>query len=74
LSLLYFSCHFFFVFVVEIKGAIHVHSVDPEQSPAANLVMPNQDSVVLISSAANFSHPQYDESATSRMFLHVVAL
>ncbi|KAM0836829.1 hypothetical protein ACQ4PT_062061 [Festuca glaucescens] len=51
---------------IEIRGAIHVHSLDPEQSPSANLIIPNQDSVFSISSAADFSHPHYDESATSR--------
>jgi hypothetical protein len=68
MPLLYVSYHFFSVFVVEIKGAIPVHSVDPKQSPSSNLVIPNQDSVVSISSPANFSHPHYDESATSSMF------
>ncbi|KAM0835890.1 hypothetical protein ACQ4PT_062659 [Festuca glaucescens] len=51
---------------IEIRGAIPVHSLDPKQSPSANLIITNQDSVVSISSAADFSHPHYDESATSR--------
>ncbi|KAM0920016.1 hypothetical protein ACQ4PT_007794 [Festuca glaucescens] len=51
---------------IEIRGAIPIHSLDPEQSPSANLIIPNQDTVVSISSAADFSHPHYDKSATSR--------
>jgi hypothetical protein len=70
-TLIFLLSHF--SFVVEFKGDVPVHNVDPQQSPAANLFMPNQDSVVIVSSAANFSHPQYDESATSSMFLLVVA-
>jgi hypothetical protein len=65
-TLICFLSFIFSVFVVEIKGDIPVHSVDIE--PSANLVIPNQDSVVSISSEANFSHPHYDESATSSMF------
>ncbi|KAM0919396.1 hypothetical protein ACQ4PT_008298 [Festuca glaucescens] len=51
---------------IDIRDAKPVHSLDPKQSPPANLIIPNQDSVVSISSAADFSHPHYDESATSR--------
>jgi hypothetical protein len=46
-------CHF----VVDIRDAKLVHSIDPKQSPSANLP-----------SVADFSHPYYDESATSSMF------
>ncbi|KAM0868672.1 hypothetical protein ACQ4PT_041161 [Festuca glaucescens] len=51
---------------IEIRDAKPVHSLDPEQTPSANLMIPKQDSVVSISSASDFSHPHYDESATSR--------
>ncbi|KAM0907139.1 hypothetical protein ACQ4PT_016308 [Festuca glaucescens] len=51
---------------IEIRDAKPIHSLDPEKTPSANLIIPKQDSVVSISSAADFSHPHYDESATSR--------
>ncbi|KAM0912822.1 hypothetical protein ACQ4PT_012559 [Festuca glaucescens] len=51
---------------IEIRDAKLVHSLDPEQTPSANIIIPKQDSVVSISSVADFSHPHYDESATSR--------